>query len=455
MTTFPDTLIYNGTVVNENRRYEGYVAITGSVIAEVGEGMPPQEMIDGAAEAIDAAGAYILPGAIDDQVHFRDPGLTHKADIATESAAAAAGGVTSFMDMPNTKPPTVSREALRLKMTRASEASVVNYAFFLGATDSNLPELLECDYSRVPGVKVFLGSSTGNMLVDSAEALDRIFSTVPAIIAVHSEDEQTIRRNADEARARYGGDDVPVWEHPAIRSREACVISTRAAIERARRLSTRLHVLHVSTAEEAAMFAAGPVEEKKITAEVCVHHLWFTDEDYRRLGTRVKMNPAIKTAADREALREALREGRIDIVATDHAPHLPAEKEGGALKAASGAPMVQFSLPLMIEMADQGVFTLEMVVDRMCHAPARLFGIPDRGFLRPGYKADVAIVMPDSPYEVTDSMVLSRCGWTPLAGTTLHNRVVATVVNGRTVYTAAMGVDADARVAEPLRFDRI
>lgn len=425
------TIIYGGTIVNEGKSYHGYLLFDRmGVIRSVRRGEPSASLIRTCDEAFDATGCLVMPGVIDDQVHFRDPGLTHKGDIATESRAAVAGGVTSFMDMPNTKPPTVTVEELRNKQARASEASVANYAFFIGATNDNINTLLATDYTRCPGVKLFLGSSTGNMLVDDKNALDRIFSRVPAIIAVHSEDEAIIAAN----RERYAGeypDGVPVEMHPAIRSRQACIVSTKRAISRARRFGTRLHVLHVSTAEEAAMFSRQPLEQKRITAEVSVHHLWFCDDDYRRLGTRIKMNPAIKSAADREALREALREGRIDVVATDHAPHLLAEKEGDALSAASGAPMVQFSLPLMLEMADMGIFTRELVVEKMCHAPARLFGLRHRGFLRRRCAADVVVVRTSDPYVVTDQMVISRCGWTPLAGTTLHNRVVATWVDGQ------------------------
>lgn len=445
-----NTVLYNGLIINDGKKYIGYVAISGQRIAAVGPGLPPDSILDDDPQIVDVGGAYILPGAIDDQVHFRDPGLTHKGDIATESSAALAGGVTSFMDMPNTKPPTVTIEALEAKISHAAECSAVNYSFFLGATNDNLDQLLECDYTKVPGVKLFLGSSTGNMLVDREEALDRIFAEVPAIIAVHSEEEATIKANREKAVAMFG-DDVPVKMHPDIRSREACVVSTRRAIERARRFDTRLHVLHVSTAEEAAMFSDAALEEKRITAEVCVHHLWFSDEDYDRLGSRIKMNPAIKTQADRDALRRALVDGRIDIVATDHAPHLPEEKEGNALTAASGAPMVQFSLPLMLEMADMGIFTHELVVEKMCHAPARLFGIVDRGYLRPGCYADITIVRPNTPYTVTDSMALSRCGWTPLDGTTLHNRVIAVYVNGQESYID--GEVMPGHGAMPLRFD--
>lgn len=428
-----ETLLYNGLIVNEGKSMKGYLVIDGEMITRVGEGTPPPELIVSSGNQVDLEGAMLLPGVIDDQVHFRDPGLTRKADIATESAAAVAGGVTSFMDMPNTVPPTVTLEALDDKLRRASEVSMANYTFFIGATNDNIATLLACDYTRVPGVKLFLGSSTGNMLVDDEEALTRIFRDVPALVAIHSEDEATIKACREKYRSELG-DDIPVSYHPLIRSREACVISTRRAIERARRYGTRLHVLHVSTAEEAMMFSREPLGGKKITSEVCVHHLWFSDEDYATLGTRVKMNPAVKSVADREELRRALVEGRIDIVATDHAPHLLSEKEGNALTAASGAPMVQFSLPVMLELADRGAFTRELVVEKMCHAPAELYGIDRRGYLRPGYYADLVVVRPDDPYTVSDSDALSRCGWTPLDGTLLHNRVMATYVNGNLVY---------------------
>lgn len=447
-----DLLIFNGTVINEGRSYSGFIIIDGEMITAVSEGTPPAGMLDNVKAAIDAEGAYLLPGVIDDQVHFRDPGLTHKGDIATESQAAAAGGVTSFMDMPNTKPPTVTMAGVEAKLARASECSAVNYSFFIGATNDNIDELLACDYTRVPGVKLFLGSSTGNMLVDNETALDHIFAKVPALIAIHSEDEFTINANKEKFKAIYG-DDVPVECHPDIRSREACIISTRRAIERATRFNSRLHVLHVSTAEEVEMFSTEPLGRKRITAEVCAHHLWFSDTDYSTIGTRVKMNPAVKTARDRDALRKGLRDGRLDIVATDHAPHLLSEKEGNALTAASGAPMVQFSLPVMLELADRGIFTRELVVDKMCHAPAELYGIDRRGYLRPGYYADIAIVRPDSPYEVTDSMALSRCGWTPLDGTILHNRVITTIVNGKEVYSNG-DIDPTVRGHE-LKYNRI
>lgn len=426
-------LIHNAIIVNENRRFRGFVVIDGDKISAVSQGDASSDLIASCDMVEDASGAYLLPGAIDDQVHFRDPGLTHKADMATESRAAVAGGVTSFMDMPNTKPQTVTLDALKSKQNRAAEVSVANYAFFIGATNDNIDVLLKCDYSEVPGVKLFLGSSTGNMLVDQESTLDRIFTEVPALIAIHSEDEAIIRRNREAAVEKYG-DDVPVDAHPEIRSNEACYVSTARAVARAERCGSRLHVLHVSTAEELALFTKAPIENKKITAEVCVHHLWWTDKDYPRLGTRIKWNPAIKSEADRDALCRGLRDGLIDIVATDHAPHLLAEKQGTALTAASGGPFVQYSLPAMMELADQGVFTLEMVVEKMAHAPARLFRIENRGFIRPGYYADLTIVRPHDEYVVSDADVVSRCGWTPLDGTTLHNRVISTYVNGHRAY---------------------
>lgn len=446
------TLIHGGTIVNQGESFRGYVSFDGEgVIRSVRRGVPPTALVKSCASVVDAEGCLVVPGAIDDQVHFRDPGLTHKGDIATESRAAVAGGVTSFMDMPNTKPPTTTPEALYAKTVRAAEASAANYAFYIGATNDNLDTLLATDYTRCPGVKLFLGSSTGNMLVSDRTALTAIFSQVPALVAVHSEDEATIATNRQALAAQWP-DGVPVELHPQLRSRQACIVSTQRAIARAHRCGTRLHVLHISTAEEAAMFSRKPLEQKLITSEVTVHHLWFCADDYRRLGSRIKMNPAIKDAADRDALRQALRDGRIDVVATDHAPHLLSEKEGDAITAASGAPMVQFSLPLMLEMADMGIFTRELVVEKMCHAPARLFGIHRRGFLRKGYAADIAVVRTGDPYVVTDDMALSRCGWTPLADTTLHNRVVATWVNGRLAWrNGTLMPDLGAR---PLIFDR-
>lgn len=426
-------LIHNALIVNEGERYCGYIVIEGERIKEIGRGDAPAQLLNGDLEIYNADGAYLLPGCIDDQVHFRDPGLTHKADMGTESRAAVAGGITSFMDMPNTIPQTITIEALEAKHRRAEEVSVANYSFYIGATNDNIDTLLACDYSMVPGVKLFLGASTGNMLVDNNEALNRIFKEVPALIAIHSEDEDIIRRNRESMMAKYG-EDVPVEEHPNIRSVEACYKSTEKAIEMARRHNARLHVLHISTAEEMKLLTDEPLEEKKITAEVCAHHLWWTADDHATLGARIKWNPAIKTDADRQALRKALNDGVIDVVATDHAPHLLSEKEGGAIKATSGAPLVQYSLPMMLELADQGIYTVEQVVDFMAHRVAQLFHIVERGYIREGYYADLVLVNPNTPYIVKDEDVFSRCGWTPLVGTTLNNKVIATFVNGHKVF---------------------
>lgn len=427
-------LLHNGTVVNEYKRYEGYIVVEDGMIADIAEGAPADAVRASCCEAFDLQGCWILPGVIDDQVHFRDPGLTHKGDIATESMAAVAGGVTSYMDMPNVVPPTTTLEALEAKYDRAARVSMANYSFFIGATNDNIDTLLYVDYSKTCGVKAFLGSSTGNMLVNDPVALQRLFAEVPALIAVHSEDEATIAAN----RAKYvaeRGEELPVQYHPLIRSAEACYVSTSRAVERAARYGTRLHVLHLSTARELQLFdCATPVERKRITAEVCVHHLWFCDEDYARLGNMIKCNPAVKSAADREALREALKRGGIDIVATDHAPHLWQEKQGNCLKAASGMPLVQFSLVAMLEMAGEGIFTVEQVVDKMCHAPARLYRIDRRGFLRCGYHADIAVVRRGAAFTVSEGNIVSRCGWSPFVGTTFHNSVAMTMVNGNVVY---------------------
>ena len=427
------TIIHNALIVNEGEQFHGFVTIEDKRIKSIGRGDAPAQLLNEATSIHDAEGAYLLPGCIDDQVHFRDPGLTHKADMGTESRAAVAGGVTSFMDMPNTIPQTTTLEALEDKHQRAAEVSVANYSFYIGATNDNIDTLLACDYSKVPGVKLFLGASTGNMLVDNNETLNRIFEEVPALIAIHSEDEEIIRKNKDAMIARYG-EDVPVEEHPNIRSVEACYKSTEKAIEMASKHGARLHVLHISTAKEMGLLTNEALENKKITAEVCAHHLWWTADDHATLGTRIKWNPAIKSAEDRQALRDGLNSGKIDIVATDHAPHLLSEKEGGAIKATSGAPLVQYSLPMMLELADQGIFSIEQVVNVMAHRVAELFKIEKRGYIREGYYADLTIVKPNTPYTVKDEDVLSKCGWTPLAGTTLNNKVVSTYVNGQLVY---------------------
>lgn len=426
-------IIYNADIANEGKCFRGYVVIDDEFIADVGEGMPDAELLAGCDCRDDVDGALVMPGVIDDQVHFRDPGLTHKADIATESAAAVAGGVTSYMDMPNTVPPTVTLEALEAKNRRASEVSSANYGFFLGATNNNINTLLAADYNYTPGVKVFLGASTGNMLVNDRDSLKAIFSEVPAIVAVHSEDEMLIRRNKEFYQKKYG-EELPVKFHPLIRSTEVCYKSTARAVEMAHKYGTRLHVLHLSTARELELFENCPLAQKRITAEVCVHHLWFTDDDYRKFGNLIKWNPAVKTWDDRAALRNGLSQGYIDIVATDHAPHLLSEKQGNCLQAASGGPLVQHSLPVMLELVSQKVFSLATVVEKMCHAPAELYGIVKRGYIRPGYYADLVVVDRNVPFSVRSENILSKCGWSPFEGFTFHNTVRQTYVNGNLVF---------------------
>lgn len=426
-------IIHNAEIVNEGKRFHGYVVIEGEVIVEVGEGNPSQAILDECFERTDAQGMLLLPGAIDDQVHFREPGLTHKADIESESHAAVAGGVTSFMDMPNNKPATTTLELLEQKYERAAQVSPANYSFYAGATNENMAELRRIDFSQVCGVKVFMGSSTGNMLVDDKDTLRAIFSEIPAIIAIHSEDETTINRNKELYTQRFGND-LPVYFHPLVRSAEACYVSTAKAVELAHECGTRLHVLHMSTAKELSLLENKPLAEKKVTSEVCVHHLWFTDNDYAQYGNRIKCNPAVKTYADREALRNGLKSGLIDVVATDHAPHLMSEKQGGCFTAASGMPLVQYSFVAMLEMADKGIFTTEMVVDKMCHAPATLYRINKRGFIRKGYYADLVLVDKDASYSVDSHDIKSKCGWSPFEGTKFHNRVYATFVNGTKAY---------------------
>lgn len=442
-------LIYNGIIVNENLAKRGFIVINGGFIARVGEGMPSQELIDVCDTVTDVEGAYIIPGVIDDHVHMREPGLTHKATIASESRAAVAGGITSFMDMPNVKPTTTTLEAWNDKMQRAAENSVANYSFYIGATNDNIDTLKTMDYTRVCGVKAFMGSSTGGMLVNDAATLRRIFSEIDAVVAVHCEDEDIIARNRETLVAQHG-DDLPVTMHTAIRSEEACYTSTRRAVQLAQECGTRLHVLHISTARELELFKpANP----RITCEACVGHLWFCDEDYDRLGNRIKVNPSIKTKNDREALRRAVASDLISVIATDHAPHLPVEKEGNCITAASGMPMAQFSLAVMLELVEQGVLDINTVVSRMCHAPAAIYGIDRRGYLRAGYYADIAIVKHcDEPYAVTDDDVLSTCGWTPLNGTNLHHRVTMTYVNGHRAWdNGNLSEEINSR---PLKFKR-
>ena len=427
-------LIQDAYIINEGHSAPGSVLIEGDKIAAVfaGGALPPH--LPPSAERIDAKGKWLLPGVIDDQVHFREPGLTHKGDIASESRAAVAGGVTTFMDMPNTLPTTTSLGQLEWKFRRAAETSAANYSFFFGATNDNINDIRKLDRRRVPGLKVFLGSSTGRMLVDKKESLERIFGQTDLLIAVHAEKEEIIRRNTGYYTGLYG-DDPDISFHPLIRSTEACYASSAQAVEMAGRLGSRLHILHLSTARELGLLEGKiPLGEKKITAEACVHHLWFCDEDYSRLGSRIKWNPSVKTAADRQALREAVNANLIDIVATDHAPHLPGEKEGACLAAASGGPMVQHSLVAMLELAARGVFTYEKVVEKMAHHPAELFRIDRRGYIRPAYYADLVLVDPAAPWTVAPHNLRYKCGWSALEGERLGHKVWKTFVNGRLAY---------------------
>lgn len=426
-------LIKNATIINEGERFTGSVLVDGEFISaiirgnEIPEGVKPDQVID-------ATGLWLFPGVIDDQVHFREPGLTHKGDIASESAAAVAGGVTSFMEMPNTMPLTTTIQVLEDKYALGAERSYANYSFYMGATNQNIEELRKVDPHKVCGVKVFMGSSTGNMLVDNKETLSRIFSEVPLLIATHCEDEATIQANKAHYKSLYG-DELPVKYHPLIRDTEACYRSSSFAVELATKYGARLHVLHLSTAREMSLFGNQlPLKEKKITAEVCVHHLWFSDEDYEKYGNKIKWNPAIKSASDREALIKALNDNRIDVVATDHAPHLMREKEGNCLKAASGGPLVQYSLVVMLEMAKMGYFPVEQVVNKMCHAPADLFRVNKRGYLRKGYYADMVLVNPQHAVNVKSEDILSKCAWSPFEGMTFNHKVEKTWVNGQLVY---------------------
>lgn len=427
------TIIHNGLIINEGREFVGSIIIDNNTITHIVEGNLDSCILAMADHSIDAQGCWVMPGVIDDQVHFREPGLTHKADIATESRAAVAGGVTSYMDMPNTKPATVTAEALAWKQQQAKETSIANYSFYIGATNDNADLITSLDYTHVCGIKLFMGSSTGNMLVDEVKTLEKIFAESPVLIATHCEEEEVIQAN----RARYiamFGEDMPIFFHPMIRNAEACYRSSAKAVELATRYNTRLHLLHLSTARELTLLQDRPLAEKHITGEVCVHHLWFDDNDYAQYGNRIKWNPAIKTCADRRSLLEATACNRLDVVATDHAPHLLSEKEGSCLKAASGGPLVQFSLQTMLELASRGHFTRTQVVEKMCHAPATLFGVARRGYLREGYYADIAIIDPTQPYTVTTDKILSRCGWSPFEGHTYPHTITHTIVNGVVAY---------------------
>lgn len=423
-------IIKGGTLINEGKQFQADIVIENDRILQI---LPKvSEALLNDAEVIDASRCFVIPGVIDDQVHFREPGLTHKGCIAEGSRAAAAGGVTSFMDMPNVVPPTTTLALLEERQEIAARNSLVNYSFYLGATTDNIEEIKRVNPRTTCGIKAFMGSSTGNMLIDSIPALERLFSESPLLIATHCEDTPTINHNLAIYKEKYG-DDIPAEYHPLIRSREACFKSSSLAASLARKYGSRLHILHLSTAEEIALLDTGLRREKRITGEVCVHHLWFNDQAYRTKGNFVKWNPAIKTEADRQALLQAVRAGNIDVIATDHAPHTLAEKSGPYTKAASGGPMVQHSLVTMLELAGQGAITPEQVVEGMCHAPAELFGIEERGYLREGYKADICIFSREK-WTVSKENILYQCGWSPLEGQTFTHQVQTTLVNGKIVY---------------------
>ena len=424
-------LIKNARIVNEGTIFEGDVLVENEYIVEISESISPKTSTT---KVIDAEGNYLIPGAIDDQVHFREPGLTHKGDIGTESKAAVAGGITSFIEQPNTVPNAVTQEILEEKYQIAAEKSYANYSFMMGATNDNLEEVLKTDPKTVAGIKIFLGSSTGNMLVDNEAVLEKIFSATPMLIAVHCEDEQTIKDNLAKYKEEYG-ENVPVTAHHLIRSAEACYISSSKAIALAKKTGARLHIFHLSTAIETELFSNKiPLEDKKITAEVCVHHLWFTDADYATKGNLIKWNPAVKTQADKDALWEALLDDRIDVIATDHAPHTLEEKKLPYLQAPSGGPLVQHAVIAMFEAHHQGKISVEKIVEKMAHNPAKIFKIEKRGFIKEGYYADLVIVNPGLPWSVKKENILAKCGWSPFEGYTFKSRITHTFVNGQLVY---------------------
>ena len=443
------TIIRNATIVNEGRKFVGSVVIEDEMIQEVLESDDTTQYYD---LEIDATGLYLFPGVIDDHVHFREPGMTHKADIASESRTAAAGGVTSYMEMPNTNPPTTTLNLLEEKFQIAARDSRVNYSFYFGATNDNVETLPILDRTRVPGVKVFMGSSTGNMLVDRTESLYRIFATSPLLLMAHCENTGIIEANIRAFKKKYKGqNDFPVRYHSRIRSVEACYESSALAVQMAKDTGARLHIAHVSTAKELELFENKPIEEKKITAEAVIAHLMFTTEDYDTLGTRLKCNPSVKTPEDRAALREALTNGLIDVVATDHAPHLESEKLGGALRAASGMPMIQFSLVSMLELSENGILPIERIPDLMSHNPAKLFHIEKRGFIRPGYYADLTLVDPEANWQVREGRYYTKCGWTPMDERFFKWRVRRTLINGITAYSD--GIVVDGIRGKELRFE--
>ncbi|MFW6371344.1 MAG: dihydroorotase [Bacteroidota bacterium] len=443
------TLIKNANIINEGRSFKGSVLIKDQYIDGI---FRETDELPHADEIIDAKGKFLLPGIIDDQVHFREPGLTHKADIQTESAAAVAGGITSFMEMPNTNPQTTNIEELQKKFAAASIKAHANYSFYMGATNDNLKELLKADPKNVCGIKVFMGSSTGNMLVDKEKSLNNIFREVRTLIATHCEDETTIQKNTAHYKTQFG-DNPPFRIHPLIRSAESCYKSSSLAVELAEKYNSRLHILHLSTARELSLFKNNiPGEQKRITGEVCVHHLWFSDADYDKYGSRIKWNPAVKTIDDREALREGLKNNYLDVVATDHAPHTLEEKNNPYFNAPSGGPLVEHALIAMLELTTQNVFSKEMIVEKMCHAPARLFQIEKRGFIRTGYFADLVLVSPLEANNIEDSTVHYKCKWSPFSGLKFSHKVTHTFVNGALAFEN--GVVSSSKHGKALVFNR-
>ena len=423
-------VIKNAQIINEGLIQKRDVLIENDLIVEIA----PSIDVKSNTRVVDAEGKYLMPGVIDDQVHFREPGLTHKATIGTESKAAVAGGITSFIEMPNTNPQSTTVPLIEEKFAIAAKTSYANYSFMFGGTNDNLEEILKVDKRSVAGLKLFLGSSTGNMLVDDEEVLKKIFSSTDLVISVHCEDEATIRKNTEIYKEQYG-DDIPLKFHPIIRSEDACYISSSRAIELAKETGARLHVFHLSTEKETALFDNSiPLKDKKITSEVCIHHLWFSDEDYEEKGTFIKWNPAVKKASDRDALLKALLDDKIDVIATDHAPHTLDEKSNVYTKAPSGGPLVQHALPAILEFYHQGKISLEKIVQKMCHNPAILFDVEKRGYIRQGYKADLVVLDLNAPWEVSKDNILYKCGWSPFEGTTFSSRITHTFVNGKLAY---------------------
>ena len=438
-------LIHNGTIINEGAVTKCDILIENDTIVEIGTNIPSNDC-----EIIDATDCYVIPGVIDDQVHFREPGLTHKGCIKEGSRAAAAGGVTSFMDMPNVKPATTTIELLKEKQQIAAKDSLVNYSFYLGATNDNLDQIKQIDPKTVCGLKLFMGSSTGNMLVDNPETLKEIFTNSPVLIAAHCEDTPTIEANIAKYKAIYG-EDIPISLHPAIRSREACYKSSSLAVSLAKEYNARLHILHLSTAEEVELLKSCKSQDNQITGEVCVHHMFFNDEAYDKLGNFVRWNPAIKAESDRKALLNAINNGIIQVIATDHAPHTIEDKQGSYTKAAGGGPLVQHSLVMMLELAERGETTIPQVIQGMCHAPAQLYNIDRRGFIRKGYKADIAIFKKE-PWSVEPSNILYQCGWSPVNGEQFTYKVKETIVNGTTVFKNDQIIEKNC--AELIEFNR-